>query len=356
LKRKILIFGAGAIGRGFIAPLFYKNNYEISFVDSNGELVDKLNKKKKYFAGVIKNNKYEFNKIFVKKTYKLNDKMDIKDFDIVVSCVGINNCYKNFEHYKNAKYLISCENDINTVSRLKKLSRNNNFFFGIPDVITSNTAPKKILVKDDLTVISEDGTLVLEKFTKNLPNEIEFVSKDYLEKHWICKLYIHNAPHAIAAYLGYLKNYKFVHESMKNQKIKKIVVGSIKEITDGLINCKIIDKKFAHYYMHKELKRFSNKLLFDPISRVARDPIRKLSKNDRLIKAIQISLYNTKLPSNCAIGILAALKYYDKKDSQSQHLKLMIENFGKEYAMEKVCGLEKDDPLIKFCLSQKINI
>ena len=31
--KKILIFGAGAIGRGFIAPIFYKNRYEISFVD-----------------------------------------------------------------------------------------------------------------------------------------------------------------------------------------------------------------------------------------------------------------------------------------------------------------------------------
>lgn len=356
MKKKILIFGAGAIGRGFVAPLFYRNNYEINFVDSNVKLVDKLNKKKKYFVGVIKNNKYEFHEINVKKTFKLNEKIKVNDFDLVVSCVGINNCYKNFEYYKDAKHLISCENDINTVSRLKKLSRNKNIFFGIPDVITSNTAPKKILIKDDLTVISENGILVLEKFTKNLPNEIEFVSKKDLEKHWVSKLYIHNAPHAIAAYLGYLKKYIFVHESMKNKKIKKIVQGSIKEIADGLINCKIIDKKFAYYYMYKELKRFSNKLLYDPISRVARDPIRKLSKNDRLIKAIQISLYNNKLPSNCAIGILAALNYYDKKDSQSQHLKLMIENFGKEYVMEKVCGLEKDDPLIKFCLSQKINI
>lgn len=46
MKKKILIFGAGAIGRGFVAPLFFKNNYEISFVDSNMSLINKLNKKK----------------------------------------------------------------------------------------------------------------------------------------------------------------------------------------------------------------------------------------------------------------------------------------------------------------------
>ena len=329
MKKKILIFGAGAIGRGFVAPLFFKNNYEINFVDTNINLVNRLNKKKSYYSGLIKKNKYDLSQIYVNRTYHLNEKIDVRSFDLVISCVGINNCYKNYEFYKDARYLISCENNIDTVTKLKKITRNKNVFFGIPDVITSNTAPKKVLKKDDLTVISEDGVLVLEKFFEKLPKEIEFVSKKDLKKHWICKLYIHNAPHAIAAYLGYLKKLKFIHESMQNKKIKRIVEGSIKEITDGLVNRKVIDKKFAYYYMKKELKRFSNKLLFDPISRVARDPIRKLSKNDRLIKSIQIALYSKRPPLNCAIGILAALKYFDKNDEQSQKIKYFIEGFSR---------------------------
>jgi len=356
LKKKILIFGAGAIGRGFIAPQFFKHNFDIYFADSDTDLVSKLNVKKEYLAGITLKNDYSFSKIKIKKAFNITEKINVSNFDMVFSCVGPNNCFKNFEQYRQAKILISCENDISTVDKLKKITGNKNIYFSIPDVITSNTAPSKILKKDNLAVISEKGVLVLEKFSKLLPNDLEFVSKAGLNKHWICKLFIHNAPHAIAAYLGHLKKHKFIHESMEDKKICLIVKGAIKEITTGIINCNLVDKKFAINYMNKEIKRFANKLLFDPISRVARDPIRKLSKNNRLIKAIQISLYNNKLPSNCAIGILAALKYYDKKDSQSQHLKLMIENFGKKYAMEKVCGLEKGDPLINFCLSQKINI
>ena len=49
-KKKILIFGAGAIGRGFLAPKFYLKNYAISFVDSNEELIKKLSKRKKYIC------------------------------------------------------------------------------------------------------------------------------------------------------------------------------------------------------------------------------------------------------------------------------------------------------------------
>ena len=90
----------------------------------------------------------------------------------------------------------------------------------------------------------------------------------------------------------------------------------------------MVDKKFAEYYMKKELNRFSNELLFDPISRVARDPIRKLSKENRLIRAFQIALFNNKLPHNCAKGILAALMYYDKTDEQSKQIKSLKKNFG----------------------------
>ena len=51
---------------------------------------------------------------------------------------------------------------MNTVDKIKKLTDNKNIFFGIPDGITSNTASKSVLNKDNLTVISEDGILVLE--------------------------------------------------------------------------------------------------------------------------------------------------------------------------------------------------
>lgn len=356
MKKKILIFGAGAIGRGFIAPLFFRNNFEIYLVDLNIKLVDKINKKKKYLVGKIKNNKYSFEEIKIIKAFKINDQINVKNFDFVVSCVGPDNCYKNFKYYKDARNLISCENDIDTVVNLKKLTKNKNIFFGIPDVITSNTAPKHILKKDSLSIISEDGILVLEKFDKNLPKEIEFVSTDILEKHWLCKLFIHNAPHAIAAYLGNLKKYNYIHESMNNKKINRIVSGAIKEITEGIINCSLVDKKFANYYMKKELKRFSNKLLFDPILRVARDPIRKLSKDNRLIRSIQVAIYSKRLPKNCAKGILAALKYFNKNDEQSKQIKYLIENFGPEYVLKRICGLQENDPLIKFVLKQKLDL
>ncbi len=353
-KKKILIFGAGAIGRGFIAPIFYKNGFELSFVDQNKKLVQDLKKRKIYNIATTNLNKYSFDSIKFKNIFHIDEFFDVKIFDIVFSCVGPENCYKNYEKLKKARLIVSCENDINTVNKLIKLTNNKNIVFGIPDVITSNTASAVLLKKDPLMLISEKGVLIINKKKYNFPRPIICVDKVELKKHWDCKLFIHNAPHAIAAYLGYLKGYKFIHESMNDKKIKKIVVGSIKEITNGIIKCGFVNKNFANYYMKKEIKRFTNKLLFDPISRVARDPIRKLSKDNRLILALRIAIFNDKTPKYTALGVKAALNYFNKSDSQSVHLKILLSNLGYDGVLEKICGLNKLDPLNKLVLEQNL--
>ena len=59
-------------------------------------------------------------------------------------------------------------------------------------------------------------------------------------------------------------------------------------ITEALIDQKMVDKNDAKNYMERELRRFRNDLLHDPISRVARDPLRKLAPEDRLIQALNL--------------------------------------------------------------------
>ena len=41
--KKAVMYGAGNIGRGFIGQLFHMSGYEISFIDVNMTVVDKLN-------------------------------------------------------------------------------------------------------------------------------------------------------------------------------------------------------------------------------------------------------------------------------------------------------------------------
>ena len=46
-------FGAGNIGRGFIAPVLQENNYEVIFVDVNKQLIEQINILKEYKVSSI---------------------------------------------------------------------------------------------------------------------------------------------------------------------------------------------------------------------------------------------------------------------------------------------------------------
>ena len=46
--KKAVHFGAGNIGRGFIAPVLQENEYEVIFVDINNELIQQINNLNQY--------------------------------------------------------------------------------------------------------------------------------------------------------------------------------------------------------------------------------------------------------------------------------------------------------------------
>lgn len=71
-NKEILIFGADAIGRGFLAPQFYKKNYSISFVDNNKDLIKKLQKRKKYTAAFTNGKKYNYKNFLVSSNKKIH--------------------------------------------------------------------------------------------------------------------------------------------------------------------------------------------------------------------------------------------------------------------------------------------
>ena len=354
--RKILIYGAGAIGRGYIGPLLQKYGFRISFVDINNQLVNQLKSRKSYRTAITGRNDYKFVNVPIDKTFLFGEEIKVEDYDLVFSCVGPNNCYDLAEYLKRAKVIISCENDLETVNGLQKLTGNSNIYFGIPDVIISNTAPTELLAKDPLIVVAEQGMLILQKGNYIMPKEILQVSDDELHMHWMCKLFIHNAPHAIVAYLGWLKGYTYIHEAMADSDINEVVVGSISEITNGVIAAGFVEKNYANNYKQKELKRFSNNLLYDTIKRVAREPLRKIAYDNRLVLGLRIALFNGQLPVNTAIGLKAALLYGDQKDKEATYLQNIRSNKIDSDILKKFSGIDHFDPMNRFIIEQDISL
>jgi mannitol-1-phosphate 5-dehydrogenase len=217
--------------------------------------------------------------------------------------------------------IFSLENDPITVEVLREHLKKEDIFFGVPDVITSFTASPENLKKDRFSLHTENGVLYLEdsKYVtsklKNLTRNIKWVDADKMKSEWDAKLFIHNTPHCIAAFLGFIKGCEYVHEALQDKKIKLILEGVVDEVLQMLKLTTSHDHKFMEWYAKKEISRFSNTLLYDPVLRVAREPIRKLLPGGRLLGAIRTSIASGIVPKNLIVGAVAAMQYYEERDN-----------------------------------------
>jgi mannitol-1-phosphate/altronate dehydrogenase len=345
--KKILIFGAGAIGRGFIAPVFSEQNFIIDFVETDESIIRKMLNRKRYITAIAKPSGYSFKEVNYRNIINYEDLKDISQYDAIFTAIGPRNCLNLSESLREAKLVFILENDIGIHGILKKETGNQNIYFGIPDVITSNTAPVELLAKDPLCVVSEVGKLCLQSGDYDFDNlnAVNIYDAKEFAEQWFCKFYIHNAPHAVVSFSGALRNYQFVHQAMADDRIGPIVSKAMGIITKAIIKNDMVREEVGNEYYENEIKRFSNPLLFDPINRVARDPFRKLDHNDRLVKSLMLVLKSGLDPYPLLLGISAAMEYRgdtvdDIKFSKYRRL------HNPEEILKQVCNIT-DEKLIK---------
>ncbi len=354
-KKKILVYGAGAIGRGYIPWLFNSRDYSISFVEQNPEIRNLLRKNKSYKTYMTIDENYKELTFHPEACFEPGEE-DPSEYDGIITAVGPRQIFDLREILSTASCpVLFFENDSSLPKKLMNLTGNKNFFFGIPDVITSNTAPQSLQDNDPLAIVTENGICFSDEEASIIGGSISFVDKSELHKQWMAKLYMHNTPHCIAAYLGAINGREYLHEGMKNKKIHSIVQGAMIEMEDTIVKLYGIDREFAVWYGDKELKRFSNELLFDPISRVAREPFRKLGLYDRLIGASQLSLSAGKIPENILLGIMAAF-LYDEINDEDSHIKILIDALDPRDFLKLIIKINPHEALYKVMIDRWENL
>ncbi len=354
--KDLIVFGAGAIGRGFLQWVFHPKDNNFIFVDTNKNLIASLKKNKQYKTFRVKDGKLEERVVPVKNAYCLREfsYRRHKQAKAIFVNVGPRNCLDTAKYLKGANCpIILSENDPSVVDDLKNLLNYDKVYFAIPDVITSNTASRDLLSKDPLSVITEDGTMFVDSKAEGLKGDCIFCDNKELNKQWTAKLYLHNTPHCIAAYLGSLIAVEYIHEAMQHHIIREIVAGAMQEMLTSLKLRWDIDHSFLDWYAEKELKRFSNRLLCDPVARVAREPLRKLGLSGRLIGAAQICISLGFIPKNILIGIVSAILFENAKDSDS-HLIFVRKNLSQDLLLQYILGLRKGEAL-EIAMKERLN-
>jgi mannitol-1-phosphate 5-dehydrogenase len=379
-------FGAGNIGRGLMGQLLRESGFETVFVDVNKTLVDDLNHRGSYPLRLLDAYSQKARESTIDHFRALRaDREDavaeaIAEARVVATAVGVTNLeaispllaigiQRRRERNAGPLDVYLCENMLGAAGMLSKhvmgrlddsaraRAQKNIGFVGTSVARIVGGAGARLPDDDPLLVIADAhrdipydgqatraGGLGIEGFhpVGNFKAEVER------------KIFTHNLAHAALAYLGYLRGHTYIHETFEDEFVRSVFGGALDETTEALLRRYPADlDRREHLEIRKDVRvRFGNPLLKDPITRVAKDPIRKLGPDDRIIGAAELCLSQGITADYIATVCAAALCYDCPEDPGAVRLQSMIEKMGVEEVLRRVSGIEPDGEFGRRAIAQ----
>jgi len=373
-KKRVVIWGAGRIGRGFIGDLFYNNNYAITLIDEAKPLVDALKENRSYrVVRAISADQIETIDIGEYEALHTQEKDAIQQAFNAASISALAVYPKDFEAVAKRlqKHLITrkdvnsspmnillCTNlmhagpkfaeylyaglDTERKTALEKMT-------GIIEtlVIRICPSPPAEAVKEHPLIVWTNGYSVLpvdkSGFKGEIPNIPEMRLVEDMRAEEIRKIYTYNMCHAVLSYHGHLAGHELLVECLADEKIKKEALGALEEVSQALQNTYHFNKKEMNEWIDGVLSHTNNPTIGDTVIRSAADPLRKLRHDDRLIGPALLCQASGVVPNHLIKAAAAAFLYQENSDEASKQLQLNIKNNGIEKTVMDVCGLRDDE-------------
>ena len=370
---KALHFGAGNIGRGFIGKLLADAGIELVFADVNQAVLDALNARHEYPVHVVgENAKVEI----VTGVSAVNSTSEdivtlIAEVDIVTTAVGpqileriagsVARGLAKRSDSGNTRPLniIACENMVRGTSQLKQhvlaalpaqyhawVEQHVGFVDSAVDRIVPPTEAGGSDVLEVTVETFSEWIVDKTQFKGDLPAIPGMELTDNLMAFVERKLFTLNTGHAITAYLGQMAGHQTIRDAILDDKVRQVVKGAMQESGAVLIKRYGFDAAKHAAYIEKILGRFENPYLKDDVERVGRQPLRKLSAGDRLIKPTLGTLEYGLPHDNLVSGIAAAMHYRSDQDPQAQELVALLEKLGPQATLAQISGLDADSEVV----------
>jgi mannitol-1-phosphate 5-dehydrogenase len=371
-----VIFGAGSVGRGFLGQLFSESGYQVIFVDVDQVLVEALNRRGSYtlrLAGVSGVEDLSIGPVRAVDARQVDQVAEaVAAATIMATAVGARalsaiavpiaaGLARRWSAGINTpQNVILAENlhDAPDVLRryvadglpeaLRPLLRERvGFVASVIARMSPVPTPEQRLADPTLIVAEPYKVLPVDRdaFVGPLPEVAGMYAVSPFVAYTDRKLYIHNAGHAKLGYLGYRLGYTYGYEALCHPRINALLHQALNESSRALQAEHHLDAVALAENVQYLLDRFANRALGDPISRLARDPLRKLAPDDRLVGAARLAEKHNITPSGLAWGIAAGLAYDDPHDPHATELQSLLRELGFEGALQKVCGIRPDEML-----------
>jgi len=177
----------------------------------------------------------------------------------------------------------------------------------------------------DMPLYAERGSNLLERL-----RQVKTV--DDITQIQVMKNLLWNGPHAIIAWYAGLLGYSWVGQGMGDARVSALAERLIRhEVGPALV------AEYPHMaqavtdFATTFLERCKNSFK-DPCARVGRDPLRKLQRNERIFRSIDLAkkhgIDSRALEFGCALGLHYALSALDRQDLEGQLMRSVYQHSG----------------------------
>lgn len=370
-----VIFGAGKIARGFVGHLLFMSKIDFVFVEKVDALADLINERGQYTVNILGDSSKN-TLVTGAKCLKFSEADKIADAiaeaDCIFDAVGgknlgeivpflISGIEKRARVNPKPMNIVTCENwklpaDILRRGISEGICEDARAFFeanvGITEAVIMRSAIEStpdMLAIDPLVVNAQDFwefPYDASRLKAPMPEGMicqkpihEFTG--FLER----KFYTYNAANGTTSFVGALLGYKYIADAAHDERILKLLDGVYNETATALSKKHSFpfDEQWA--FTRTSLRKLQDRNIVDYIERNARDPMRKLGKDDRLVGSARLCLEYGVKPEALATAIACAMHYEEPTDEFAITLKAMRENEGYDAILSKVCSLDPNGEL-----------
>ncbi|KAI1431863.1 mannitol-1-phosphate 5-dehydrogenase [Xylaria sp. CBS 124048] len=377
MTKKAVHFGAGNIGRGFVACFLHEAGYRVVFADVVDKLVDSLNAQSSY--NVVELGTHGTTQKTITNYTAINSRTEeaklideIATADVLTCSVGprilqfiapvIAKGLAKRSLDQTPLAIIACENMINNTANLAGHIKDpkNTPAESLADqdkkAIYANSAVDRIVPdKKGEPTLDVQLELFYEWVVESAPFTKAGVPVPEIPAiHWVenldpyieRKLYTVNTSHATAAYYGYNRGKPTIHDAMADASIREAVAAAISETAAFIVKKHGVSKDEQDAYKNKILDRISNPNLDDSVRRVGREPLRKLGRRERLIgPAASLAEEGMETTALLAAAEMAFRFQGVEGDKESVELAKIMAEKKPDDIVQEVCGLETSHPL-----------
>lgn len=373
--RQAVQFGGGNIGRGFLGQLYWESGYRTTFVDVVPEVVQGLQERGSYPLRIVGEGAQTFTVDNVTAIHSGNvDAVAeaLAQADLASTAVGVPvvpklaptiaaGIARRFRNPDAAPLnFIVCENLIGAGPFLREKVREHlapEYHAALDEkvgfveasigrMVPVMTAAQK--AEDPLLVCVEaycDLPVDAEGFRGPIPPLAHMSPKSNFGAYVERKLFVHNAGHAVTAYLGHLRGHEYIWQAIEDPKVRAEVDAALAETRAGLVNKHGLDAVELKAHADDIVRRFHNKDLGDQVGRVAKDPVRKLGPNDRLIGSALMCMEQGVEPNHVAFAAAAAIHYDASDDEAAARVQTILKGQGLSGVLTDICHISPDSRL-----------